>query len=292
MPVFFADTDVVDLELRPDANRLRLGSGIPAEESVRNDISFSYNAAMQDQTDIKSRLSDAGIVFLVAGLGGGTGAGGSAALARICGELEIPVVAFVTKPFRVEGESRLNRGRLGFRKLCQAADLTVSFPQDVIVPYAERGTRVRDLMDIVDEFVGSAVQMFTELAADEGAESTLRSFIAGSPDGAFGYGLSDDPEGIEEALTQGLESPFIKSISLSRSKGIAVTVRRSKSLDDQKLQSVLEKIIDQKCPEAKMMIRQTPDDRLDGLQISLFLAGDFGESIPVPMNTFTPVYEG
>lgn len=290
--VLFADTDIDDLKLRPEANRLRLGAGIPQEEVVRNDISFSYNAAMQDQGAIKSRLSDADIVFLVAGLGGGTGPGGSAALARMCEELEIPVAAFVTKPFKIEGESRFNRGRIGFRKLYNAANLTVSFPQDVIVPYSERITRVRELIGIVDEFVVAGVQACAETAADKGAESAFRSFISGSPEAVFGYGLSDDPQGIDEALSLGLESPFIKSISLSRTKGLGVTVRSSKSVDEQALSSAVGRIVDQRCPEAEVIIHQTMEDRLEGLQISLLLTGEFGESIPLPMDSFTPVYEG
>ncbi|MBI4773173.1 MAG: hypothetical protein HY788_03150 [Deltaproteobacteria bacterium] len=290
--VLFADTDADDLELRPEESRLRLGASIPPGEVIRNTISFSYDAAMQDRDAIKSRLSGAGIVILVAGLGGGTGPGGSEAIARMCEELGIPVVAFVTKPFRIEGESRLNRGRIGFRKVYNAASLIVSFPQDVIIPYSQRITRVRELIDIVDEFVVAGIQACVETAADESAETALRSLIAASPEGVFGYGLSDNPDGMDEALTFALESPFIKSISLSRAKGLAVTVRGSKSPDGQSLRSDVGRIVDQKCPEAKVIIRQTTDHRIDGLQISLLLTGEFGESIPLPMDSFTPVYEG
>lgn len=167
---------------------------------------------MDERAAIEERLSGADVLILVAGLGGGTGAGGSRAIAAIAKGLGIPVAALVTRPFTVEGEDRIKRGRRGARELEAAVDLFIPFFQDHLVSFAEKGTRVRELIGVVDEVVRHAVEGIIESFSTGGASSASAGLGPLTGHGLFSYGVSEDPKGVVEAAKFAFHGPFLEGV--------------------------------------------------------------------------------
>lgn len=277
-PILYADTDTDDLESRPEGARLRLGSGISPEDFVRNDPSFSFKAAMMDRAEIEARLEGAGVLLLVAGLGGGTGAGGTRALARIARERGLPAIALVTRPFEVEGDLRVNRARRGFDDLRRELDLAVNFHQDLLVPLVGQTTRMREVVAVADEIIGTAIRSLVTLARAEDAASNLEALVASAPTAISSYGIAESPDQVVQAAKYAFHGPFFQGVTLARTRALAVTLQSRQPVADDELGRAIAGLQRRTNEEAPLIVAQRIDPDLDhAIELNVLLAGEFSE---------------
>lgn len=288
--VLFADTDVDDLELRPEASRIHLGSAIPVEAFERNNPLFSYEATIDERKNIEERLVGTDLLILVAGLGGGTGAGGSKALASIAKGLGMSVAAVVTRPFTAEGEDRIARGRRGARELEAKVDLLVPFFQDHLVSFAEKGTRVRELIGVVDEVVCHAVEGILDVFS-RGSSNSSDSIGLGplTGQGLFSYGVSEDSKGAVEAAKFAFHGPFLEGVQLSKTERLVVNVRSREPLPDAEVDRAARSLLKRTAESAShhVTLRTIPNLHNEIL-LKVFLMGRFGEPTPALGQFFFP----
>lgn len=276
--LLYADTDTDDLELRPAEQRLRLGSAISDEDFVRNDPGFSYEATMMDREAVEARLSETDVLVLVSGLGGGTGAGGAKGLATIARDLGKPVIALITLPFSLEGQSRAHRGRRGLKELKKLADLVVTFHQDQLLPLVQKGTRVREAISTADEFVRNAARaLLGQISAATSADE-LREDLGPFDEALYTYGVSDEPRGAAQAARFAFHGPFIAGVPLSKTPAARLTIRSRAELPASAVEEATAALREKTSDGLELEVALEVEPELeDGLQLHLFLLGKFGE---------------
>jgi cell division protein FtsZ len=288
----FADTDAEELELRPEGMRLHLGSEIPAEEVVRNDMSFSAKAALKAREEIERRIGESDAMILTAGLGGGTGAGAGKTAAMVCREKGIFTAAVVTRPFGVEGEKRVQRANSGLRQLEKEVAFIVPLFQDSLLSSAEKSTRVRELMDVADEYAVNALEGLGELLEGSVAGEFRSVFGSSSGRGVFGYGMAEGSEGLLDAVRIALESPFMTSVLLSRTEYAALSIRSKEPVEAGALEDAVSLLRERTHAKSNILIERTLDENAEALRACVFAKGDFGEPTTGGGQMFTPVYQG
>lgn len=287
-PVLFADTNPEDLARHPEPQRLRLGAHLSEEQVVRNDPSFAFEAAQADRPAIEAALGGAEVLLLVAGLGGGTGAGGSRALAQIAHERGLPVMALVTRPFSLEGELRLQRARAAARQLSSAVDQLVSFHQDQLLPLAEKGSRVHEMISIADEFVGHALAGLVDLVKQTSSADDLRPLL-GAADGLASFGVSDTPGDLTEAAGFAAAGPFLQAVELSHTDRLLVSIRSREPLTADQLAEASTALRGATRENAKVTFVQKVVSDLDHeVHLTAIALGEFGVPHPRLEGFFVP----
>jgi len=277
LEVLYSDLDPDDLASRPEGSAvLHLGAGVSAEGLERNDMALAFRAATEQRGAIEEHVGDAELVILVAGLGGGTGAGASRAIANIVRERGVPVVALLTIPFGLEGPKRVGRGRIGLRQVRDAVDLTVPFAQDSLLHLASRYSRVRELMMVVDEFLRHAVMGIHALVTDAGIDG-FRALLETCRSGAFSYGVADAPEGIVDAVRIATAGPFLDGLVLGKTRGLGVAIRSREPLDDADVGRALATVAAYTSPDAALLVSNTVDPALgNAVHVTLMPTGELG----------------
>jgi cell division protein FtsZ len=286
----FLDTDRDDLARQPDDQRVLLGSQLPIEEWTRNDPGFSFKAAMAERGRLMEMLRTVDGLIVVAGLGGGTGAGASRALVTLARELNVPVVAVVTHPFSLEGEARTTRARRGFRDLRPLPDVIISFYQDQVLPFTERFTRLRDTVSVVDQCVVEAVTGLVHLVASTDQDKRAREFLGHANEGLASFGLADRPLATGRATELALANPFLAGIPWQRAEAVWLELTSREPLDQAALDqahAVLAHCLEGR--EVPLIIGTTHEPQaLHPLHVRLYALGDFGQPQPPLGDFFVP----
>lgn len=287
--VLYADTDSDDLELRPEEQRLRLGSDVSDEDFVRNDPSFAFKAAMMDRTIVEKHFADADVVVLIAGLGGGAGAGGAKALATIAKEMGKPVVAMVTLPFSLEGQKRAQRARTGHRDLKRIADLVVTFYQDQLLPLLQKGTRVREAISVADEFLRNAALALLGQTSAVASGEELRRHFERFEESLYTYGVSDETDGAAQAAGFAFHGPFIDGVPLSKTPAALLTLRSRAEVPESAIEAAKAVIREKTNGDIELTINSEVSPDLENpLQLHLMLLGSFGEPTSKQGDFFVP----
>jgi cell division protein FtsZ len=163
-----ANTDSQDLERSLCPNRLQLGAGITRGLGAGADPEVGKQAAEESINDIREWVSGADMIFITAGMGGGTGTGAAPIIARECKESGALTVAVVTKPFKFEGDKRMNRALMGIDKLKKDVDTLIIIPNERLKAIGEKGAMFRDLIAKADEVLLNAVKGISDLIMSNG----------------------------------------------------------------------------------------------------------------------------
>ena len=278
--VLFADTDKDDLAKRPNSARLHIGARIPEEEPIKNDPIFSFNAALESRASIESRVDGSDLAVLIAGLGGGAGTGGTKALAKICSEMGLKVIALVTRPFGMEGEARVWRGRMCQKELSRQADLTVAFHQDSLLSLVGQATRVREVVAVANEIIGYSARALVSFI-DESDLSQLDDLLRErSQPGLFGYGVSAREGGVLEAVRFACDSPFLQGVNLNQTTALAVSLFSRQPLEAADIARALDELRERTSQPAKILHKQWTKPSLEHeVELHAHLMGDFGDPL-------------
>ena len=155
-----ANTDLQDLEHSPARVKLQLGAELTKGLGCGADPGVGREAALEDEEKIKDLLEDSDMVFVTAGMGGGTGTGGAPVVAECMKKLKNPplTVAVVTKPFAFEGPRRMRQAEEGILMLEEFADTIITIPNDRLMAMAPRGCSLKDAFKMADDVLLQAVK--------------------------------------------------------------------------------------------------------------------------------------
>ncbi len=157
------NTDLQVLEFGQTKNRIQLGTKSTAGLGAGGDPSVGEKAAEEAQQEITEALDGADMVFITAGMGGGTGTGAAPVVAKIAKELGILTIAVVTKPFTWEGRKRQNQANQGLEKLREAVDAVIVVPNDKLLQVVDRQVSLTESFIIVDEVLLRGVQGISDI---------------------------------------------------------------------------------------------------------------------------------
>ena len=280
-----ANTDMQDLDSSLAPIKLQMGSELTKGLGCGANPQVGREAALEDKERIEELLHDADMVFITAGMGGGTGTGGAPVVAEVLKGMQRPplTVAVVTKPFHFEGMRRMRQADEGMAALRQHADTIITIPNDRLIAMAPRGASIKDAFKMADDVLLQAVKGVSDLILLKGHINLdfqdAQTVMSNRGQALMGTGLASGPDRAITAAQQAISSPLLEDVSISGAKGILINI--SASEDNVSLEEVNEacSLVQKEAdPDAHVIFGVAWDDTLgDNLRITVIATGIGGE---------------
>ena len=185
-------------------------------------------AALEDQDGIQTLLKGADMVFITAGMGGGTGTGAAPVVAHVARQLGALTVAVVTKPFDFEGKRKMQLAEEGIEKLRGEVDTLITIPNQHLLRIAEKRTPIREAFFMADEVLRQGVQGISDLITEPGEINIdfadVRTIMKGKGDALMGIGVGTGENRATDAATNAINNPLLEDAHVEGAKGILVNV--------------------------------------------------------------------
>jgi len=228
------NTDKQALQASPVPNKLAIGKKITNGLGAGADPQIGRNAALEDTDKIIEILEGADMVFVTAGLGGGTGTGAAPVVAALARELNALTVAVVTKPFEFEGPRRKKSAERGLSDLAAAVDTVIPIPNDRLLSLVPKGTSFFESFRIADDVLRQAVQGISDIITTPGLInrdfSDIRSIMTGMGYAMMGTALATGANAAMLAAEQAISSPLLEEGGVRGARGILINITGSSRL--------------------------------------------------------------
>ena len=226
---FFAvNTDAQALRKTAVGQTIQIGSGITKGLGAGANPEVGRNAADEDREALRAALDGADMVFIAAGMGGGTGTGAAPVVAEVAKDLGILTVAVVTKPFNFEGKKRMAFAEQGITELSKHVDSLITIPNDKLLKVLGRGISLLDAFGAANDVLKGAVQGIAELITRPGLMNVdfadVRTVMSEMGYAMMGSGVASGEDRAEEAAEMALSSPLLEDIDLSGARGVLVNI--------------------------------------------------------------------
>ncbi|MBC9130207.1 cell division protein FtsZ [Frischella sp. Ac48] len=225
---FAANTDAQALRRIKVGQTIQIGSNITKGLGAGANPEVGRTSAEEDRDVIRSALEGADMVFIAAGMGGGTGTGAAPVVAEIAKELGILTVAVVTKPFGFEGKKRMAFAEQGIAELAKHVDSLITIPNDKLLKVLGRGVTLLNAFSAANGVLMGAVQGIAELITKPGIINVdfadVRTVMSEMGYAMMGSGKASGDNRAEEAAEMAISSPLLEDIDLSGARGVLVNV--------------------------------------------------------------------
>ncbi|MFM2422376.1 MAG: Cell division protein FtsZ 1 [Pseudomonadota bacterium] len=223
-----ANTDAQALVSSSAERRIQLGATLTEGLGAGAKPERGEAAAEEAMTEIKGQLEGAHMVFIAAGMGGGTGTGAAPVIARLARELGILTVAIVTKPFEFEGQNRMRIAEAGIAALRDHVDTMIVIPNHNLFRLASQRTSFREAFRMADDVLISGVSCITELIVKEGLINLdladVRTVLAGMGTAMMGTGRGEGEHRAAQAAEMAIMNPLLDDIDLSTARGLIISI--------------------------------------------------------------------
>lgn len=223
-----ANTDAQALKNSAVRTVLQLGSGVTKGLGAGANPDVGRNAAVEDKDRISELLEGSDMVFITAGMGGGTGTGAAPVVAEVAREMGILTVAVVTKPFPFEGPKRARIAEQGVAELAKHVDSLIIIPNEKLLPVLGRDMSLLNAFKAANDVLFGAVQGISELITKPGLINVdfadVRTVMSSMGQAMMGSGYASGPNRAQEAAEMAIRSPLLEDINLAGAKGILVNV--------------------------------------------------------------------
>ena len=262
---------------------VQLGSSITRGLGAGMAPEIGKQAAEECTDELEAALTGADMVFITAGMGGGTGTGAAPVVAEIAKRLGILTIAVVTKPFNFEGAKRRQLAEDGIEKLKQTADAVLVVPNEKLLQLVDKRTSLAEAFRISDEVLRQAVQGISNIINKPGDINTdfadVRAVMSNAGTALMGMGRATGENGAVAAAIQAVESPLIE-LSIEGAKGVLINIEGGKNLtlfDVSEAASSIQNIVD---PEAKIIFGFSIDESLnDEVRVTVIATGFTGDKL-------------
>jgi cell division protein FtsZ len=221
-----ANTDSQALRSSPAPVKIQLGANLTKGLGAGSDPDVGRQAAQENMEQIARLLEGADMVFITAGLGGGTGTGSAPVVAALAKELGILTVAVVTKPFHFEGRRRMQQAEAGMDALRDVVDTLISIPNQRLLSVVDRGTPLMAAFRVADTVLQQAVQGISDLILVPGLINLdfadVRTIMSGMGMAMMGTGVGRGEDRALDAAQKAIASPLLDDTSIEGAKGILI----------------------------------------------------------------------
>src|SRR5579863_8898075 len=228
------NTDVQALNASQVPNKLAIGSKVTNGLGAGSDPGLGRQAALEDTERIIEVLEGADMVFVTAGLGGGTGTGAAPVVASLAKELNALTVAVVTKPFAFEGPRRMRQAERGLAELAGSCDTVISIPNEKLLGLAPKGTSFLDSFRMADDILRQAVQGIADIILTPGLInrdfSDIRTIMAGMGYAMMGTAVASGVNAPVEAARRAINSPLMEEGGVLGARGVLINITASSQL--------------------------------------------------------------
>ena len=222
------NTDVQALKKMDLRATMQIGSSITKGLGAGADPAIGRQAALEDRERIQEAIEGSNMLFVTAGMGGGTGTGAAPVIAQIAKELGILTVAVVTKPFGFERSKRMAQAETGIKELEGVVDSLITIPNDKLMPVLGKETSLLEVFMKANDVLKGAVQGIAELITCPGLINVdfadVRTIMSEMGMAMMGTGTASGENRAHEAATLAISSPLLEDVNISGAQGILVNV--------------------------------------------------------------------
>jgi cell division protein FtsZ len=273
-----ANTDLQALRASPAPVKIQLGARLTGGLGAGSDPEVGRNAAQEDREQIKKILEGADMVFVTAGLGGGTGTGSAPVVAAVAKDLGILTVAVVTKPFIFEGRKRAQQAEAGMAELRSVVDTLIAIPNQRLLAVVDRGTPLLEAFKVADSVLLQAVQGISDLILVPGLINLdfadVRTIMSGMGMALMGAGVGKGEHRAIDAAQKAIASPLLDETSIEGARGILINFTGGADLSIHEVEEAARIVQEAAHDEANIIFGAVLDQALhDEVRITVIATG-------------------
>ena len=277
-----ANTDAQSLEASQAPIRIQLGSQVTKGLGAGANPEIGRRAALEDQDKIKEYLSGSDMIFITAGMGGGTGTGGAPVVARMAREVGALTVGVVTKPFIFEGKKRMRQAEEGIEELKQSVDTLIVIPNQRLLSIAAKTTTMLEAFHKADDVLLQAVRGISDLIITPGLINLdfadVRTVMAEMGLALMGAASASGENRAVEAAQKAISSPLLEDISIQGARGVLINITGGTDLCLHEVNEAASMIQEEAHDDANIIFGAVIDENLaDEIRITVIATG-FGEA--------------
>ncbi len=276
---FFAiNTDLQALQRSAAPNKIQIGKNLTRGLGAGADPTMGYRAVEEDREEIARALTGSDMVFVTAGMGGGTGTGGAPLVANIARSLGALVVGIVTRPFHCEGKRRSAVAEQGLEELRKHVDTLIIIPNQKLLTIVERNTPLTEAFDIANEVLYGATRGISELITVPGLINVdfadVRTVMREMGDAVMGSGEASGEHRAVEAAHLAISSPLLEDITISGAQGVLVNITGGSSMSLVEVEEATEIIHEAAGEEANVILGAVIDENMtDDIMVTVIATG-------------------
>jgi cell division protein FtsZ len=276
---FFAiNTDMQALERNKAPNKIQIGKNLTRGLGAGADPSIGQRAVEEDRDELARSLAGSDMVFITAGMGGGTGTGGGPIVANIAKSIGALVVGIVTKPFACEGKKRLAQAEAGIEEMKKQVDTLIVIPNQKLLSIVERNTPLQEAFDKANEVLYNATRGISELITTPGLINVdfadVRTIMREMGDALMGSGIATGENRSIEAAHAAISSPLLEGVSISGALGVLVNVTGGPTMSLVEVDEAVSVIHEAAGEEANVIMGAVVDESLgEELMVTVIATG-------------------
>ncbi len=278
------NTDRQALKQSNASTKIQIGEKITRGLGAGANPDIGTQSAEENKTEIAEALRGADMVFVTAGMGGGTGTGAAPIVANAAKEMGILTIGVVTKPFTFEGKKRLAQAERGVESLKTKVDALVVIPNDKLLQIIDRKTSMIDAFRMADDVLRQGVQGISDLIANPGLVNLdfadVKTIMLNTGMAHMGIGRATGENRAEDAAKQAIQSPLLET-SIEGARGVIINITGSTSLGLQEINTAAELVQRSVDPEANIIFGTAIDESLDDEIVITVIATGFDKETPM-----------
>lgn len=287
------NTDAQALTNASAINRLQVGQKLTRGLGAGGNPAIGQKAAEESRDEIASSLEQSDLVFITAGMGGGTGTGAAPVVAEVAKEVGALTVGVVTRPFTFEGRRRTGQAEEGIEALQSRVDTLIVIPNDKLLTVISEQTPVQEAFRIADDILRQGVQGISDIITIPGLVNVdfadVRAVMADAGSALMGIGQGSGKSRAREAAIAAISSPLLES-SIDGARGAVFNITGGSDLTLHEVNAAAEIIYEAVDPNANIIFGAVIDDRLQGeVRITVIATGFTGEVQAPPAARVAPI---
>lgn len=278
------NTDLQALGQSLAPTRIQIGVQSTRGLGSGGDPSQGRRAAEEDEQVIFEAVTDSDMVFITAGMGGGTGTGAAPVVARIAKQAGALTVAVVTKPFGFEGRRRLRQAEEGLQELRAEVDTLIVIPNERLLTVVDRGTSLSDAFGVADEVLLKATKGVSDLVTVPGLVNLdfadVKSVMAARGNALMGTGRGTGENRAADAAMAAVSSPLLEDVTINGAEGVLVNITGGRDLTLHEVNEAAQIVTQAAGEDANVIFGAVIDPALDGEIVITVVATGFGHHEP------------
>lgn len=272
------NTDSQSLDRNKAELKLQIGRNLTKGLGAGMDDEIGYKAVEESRNEIEDLLSGSDMVFITAGMGGGTGTGGAPAVARIAKSVGALVVAIVTKPFHFEGKPRMELAVRGLEKLKNEVDSMIAIPNQNITRLINKDATTKQAFELADRVLYNATKGISKIIIDTGDINVdfadVRTIMKDTGDAMIGTGMASGENRAEKAANDALVNPVLDEINIEGSKCVLTNICSNGNVSFMEIEKINEIVQTAAGEDAKYIFGLVEDSKMgDEIMVTVIATG-------------------
>ncbi len=272
------NTDLQALERSKAPHKIQIGKNLTRGLGAGADPSIGFRAVEEDREEIAQAITGCDMVFITAGMGGGTGTGGAPLVASIAKSVGALVVGIVTKPFNSEGKKRNNQAESGIDELKKNVDTLIVVPNQKLLDIIDRRTPIVEAFEIANQVLHNATRGISEVITVPGYINVdfadVRTIMKEMGDALMGSGVANGENRATDAAHKAISSPLLEGVSIAGAQGILINITGGKTLSLIEVDEATKVIHEAAGEEANVILGTVIDENMtDDIMVTVIATG-------------------